>query len=102
MLRIKSSFYQISSFQHFLNVSNSFFSDAGCFPQRIDACKNHFINQYGTVAAYSCEGECGLCDLCGAATKEVPECTTYCVAGKQGCIDTCNKGKAACIACGVL
>ena len=86
----------VHTIQYFL------FSGDGCFPQRIDACKNHF-GQFGVpVSAYSCEGECGLCELCGAATKDVPECSTYCVAGKQGCIDTCNAGKAKCLACGIL
>lgn len=59
-------------------------------------------SEFPYLLKYSCEGECGLCELCGAATKDVPECSTYCVAGKQACIDTCNAGKAKCIACGIL
>ena len=78
----------------------SYFSQ--CFPQCIDACQNHFGQNGVPVSSYSCEGECGLCDLCGAATKEVPECVTYCSAGKSACMETCEKGKAVCISCGVL
>merc|ERR1712012_1107785 len=77
-------------------------ANGGCFPQRLEACKN-FLGASGVpVAAFNCEGQCGLCDLCPAATTDVPECGTHCVAGKAKCIESCEKGKAICIGCGVV
>merc|ERR1712029_470257 len=73
-----------------------------CFPQRIAACQN-FYGSYGVpVSAFDCEGQCGLCDLCAAATEDVPECSTLCAKGKDACMDTCEAGKAACTACGIF
>ena len=93
---------------HFRNKISSKYSKiciicfSGCFPQRLEACKN-FLGASGVpVAAFNCEGQCGLCDLCPAATTDVPECGTHCVAGKAACIDSCEKGKAICIGCGVV
>ena len=87
--------------KHRLYIKITFFSADGCFPQRIEACNNHF-RQYGVpVAAYNCEGECELCKLCIAVTEGVPapECATYCAKGIPHCVATCNAGKAKCLAC---
>ena len=79
-----------------------FSSFSQCFPQRIEACQNFFGQRGAPVSAFNCEGQCGLCDLCAVATKEVPECGTICVKGKDACMNTCEAGKAACINCGIF
>ena len=85
-----------------INEKTYIFSSQQCFPQRIAACQN-FYGSYGVpVSAFDCEGQCGLCDLCAAATEDVPECSTLCARGKDACMDTCEAGKATCTACGIF
>ena len=39
-----------------------------CFPDRCETCENHLGENYGI---FDCEGQCGLCALCNAATIPV-------------------------------
>ena len=70
--------------------------DATCFADRCETCKNHFK---GNHAVFDCEGQCGLCALCNAATIPVVEGCRYCQDGIDKCIETCNKGKKICNYC---
>eukprot|EP00093_Oithona_nana_P001269 01269.XXX_2655_2108_1 [CDS] Oithona nana genome sequencing. len=80
------------------NTVSTGFNNFGttCFPDRCLACKNHFGNSAST---FDCEGQCGLCALCPAATTSNVFGCKYCAAGIEACIDTCKKGKQICASC---
>merc|ERR1712026_162157 len=60
-------------------------NNENCFAQRCEACENFFQGQENT---FDCEGQCGLCSLCNAATYAiVPNCAR-CKDGIKACIDT--------------
>ena len=67
-----------------------------CFADRCLACQNHFGAE---LATYDCEGQCGLCSLCNAATLAVVPGCRYCEDGIDACVATCKKGKGLCSAC---
>merc|ERR1711860_147743 len=67
-----------------------------CFPERCEVCQAHFGEDW---KIFDCEGQCGLCALCNAATKPIVEVCRYCKDGINDCIHTCNKGKQLCGAC---
>ena len=67
-----------------------------CFPDRCETCKNHLGSNYAT---FDCEGQCGLCALCNAATEAVVPGCRHCQDGIDKCIETCNLGKKYCGAC---
>jgi len=67
-----------------------------CFKDRCDVCANMFG---GNHEAFDCEGQCGLCALCNAATEAVVPGCRHCQDGIDACVKTCNDGKALCGAC---
>merc|ERR1712025_1449614 len=67
-----------------------------CFPDRCLACQNHFGDQ---LATFDCEGQCGLCALCNAATLSIVPGCAHCKDGIDACIDVCKKGQKICSAC---
>ena len=74
------------------------YSSPVCTPEQCLKCQDFGTN---AISSYNCEGECGLCDLCVAKTKPVPECDTFCSAGKSGCTAECEQGKKICLSCSV-
>ena len=67
-----------------------------CFPDRCEVCKNFLGANYDT---FDCEGQCGLCALCNAATEAVVPGCRYCQDGIDACIANCKMGKKYCGAC---
>ena len=67
-----------------------------CFPDRCLACQNHFG---ANLKTFDCEGQCGLCALCNAATLSVVPGCAHCKDGIDTCIDVCKKGQKICSAC---
>ena len=67
-----------------------------CFPERCQTCEAHLGEN---LKGFDCEGQCGLCALCNAATVPVVEGCRYCKDGIDACIATCNNGKQLCGAC---
>ena len=101
ILRIVTSKSQnISDFhfylQKFFMLIYSVHFRVNCFADRCLACQNHFGSQ---LANYDCEGQCGLCALCNAATLSIVPGCAYCKDGIDACVDTCNRGKKLCTAC---